>query len=376
MASTGAKWGVITIIEICCAKKPNLRFMKTPSAFRYLASHATLLLFRLIRCSLSSLAAFCPMIANGHFQNALPSAGSETYFSPQSGTGVQSILGNSGTGTILPDAPPLGASNQGVNFSENFVNNGFKDANGNNLYPFIHPPDNHAAVGPNHVVTAVNGTLRIYKISTGTLARNFRLGSLLGSGNPSSAVLDGNGNTILPANSSSAFFAALTPANQLFDSRVVYDQLAQRFIVITLERVNSPSSTVSRILIAASPVATAPGFDPSTAVWNYRAVNAKETVSATGVEYWADYPTAAVDGEALYITTNMFPCSGNSSIGSRVWIITKAQLYNSITAGTATATRYDPFALAGFSTEHAYGSAPAHIFGANGVLNGNGTYLA
>lgn len=161
-----------------------------------------------------------------------------------------------------------------------------------------------------------------------------------------------------------------------FSIPVVYDRFAQRFIVIALERVNPPSTTVSRILIAASPVATSPGFAPSTAVWNYRAVDAKETIAATGIEYWADFPTAAVDGEALYITVNMFPFTGGNFLSSRVWIVTKSQLYNSATAGTAAAVRHDPFTLAGVSTEGAYGSAPAHVFGANGVLDGKGTYLA
>lgn len=171
-------------------------------------------------------------------------------------------------GVILPDAPPLGANSPGVHFLETLLNNAYVDENGNNRYPFIVPPDSHAAVGPNHIVTIVNGTLRIFEISSGNLVRNFRLGSLLGTGNPATATVDGNGNTT-PANTSTAFFAPLTPANRLFDPRVVYDQMAQRFIIIALERVDAPSPTASRILIAVSPAS-----DPTVTNWQFRAVNA------------------------------------------------------------------------------------------------------
>ena len=338
---------------VCCSVLPHIK-KYAASSFRCLPA---LLLFA---------------IANAHSQTALPSGGSEPVWSTGSSITFSSGGGGGSTGGILPDAPPLGANNFGANFSDALLNNGYKDAAGNNVYPYIFPPDTHAAVGPNHMVAVVNGVLVIHEISTSNVVGNFRLGRLSGTGNPSTVITDANGNVLVPANTTSAFFAPLAPANRLFDPRVVYDQFQQRFVVIALERVLPPSPTVSRILIAVSP-----GSDPTVANWYFRAVDAKETVTANGTttEYFADYPTAAIDNEALYITVNMFPFGGSAFLGNRVWIVNKSQLYAAAMAGTAAALSYRPFALAGVPAEGNVGSAPAHVFGANGVLNGKGTYL-
>jgi hypothetical protein len=207
-------------------------------------------------------------------------------------------------------APGLDTSFAGTNFDNNPSYNGG--------YLFI-PPDPIAAAGLNHVVSVVNAMIewRPKSGAAGTIQ------SLQG------------------------FFTSLTPANKLFDPKVIYDQYAGRFVVVALEQVASPTS--SRILVAVSDDA-----DPN-GTWYYYAINSKTNIG--GSDHWADYPGLGLDDKAVYITANMFSFSSNSSGGVRLWIINKTPFY---TGGAASVTVHDPYAGGGISTT----TQPAHMFGA------------
>ena len=91
------------------------------------------------------------------------------------------------------------------------------------------------------------------------------------------------------------FFAPLTPTTFTFDPKVVYDQFEDRFVVVTLERVDSGSNpdpgNISRILLAVSKTAT-----PATATaadWNFHAINSETSIG--GLDHWADFPGFEVD---------------------------------------------------------------------------------
>ena len=163
-------------------------------------------------------------------------------------------------GILEPLAPGLDTSFAGVNFDNNATYN-----SGN---VFI-PPDPIAAAGLSHVVSVVNAMIewRPKSGAAGTIQ------------------------------SLKNFFTSLTPASSLFDPKIIYDQYADRFIVVALEQIASP--TTSRILVAISKTS-----DP-TAGWWFTAINSK--ININGADHWADYPGLGLDDKAIYITANMFP---------------------------------------------------------------------
>lgn len=251
-------------------------------------------------------------------------------------------------GLMKPEPPnPLAPVASTTFDSLDFVDNA---ANAGSI--FI-PADPSGAAGPDHVVSVVNVSIQFHTKS-GT------------------ALLDSTVGAPITGISLASFFATLSPANATFDPKVLYDQDAERFVVVTLERTDTgqgdPSDT-SRILLAVSDDA-----DPNGA-WFFTAIDSKVTI---GVDSWADYPGFAVDEEAIYITANMFcfssaappPCGFT---GNRVWVVDKfagagGGLYG---GGTATVSVFDPYAGGGFEGT----TQPAHIFGTAPTTPNVGTWF-
>jgi hypothetical protein len=200
---------------------------------------------------------------------------------------------------------------EGVNFDENGTNN-------SGTY-FI-PPDPIGAAGPSHVVSVVNCTIEWH----------------------TKAGAQQNSQSL------SSFFSSLSPLTPTFDPKVIYDQYAGRFLVVTLERTGSPS-TSSRILLAVSD-----DSDPN-GTWYYHAINSKLTIGV--FETWADYPGFAVSDSAVYVTANMFRFTGLYA-GGRLWIIKKSPLYS---GGAASVSVYDHITAGGGYTST---YQPANMFGA------------
>ncbi len=202
------------------------------------------------------------------------------------------------------------------------------------------PPDPCGAAGSNHLVNVVNCSIQWFT-KAGTLQNSQRLGK--------------NGSTHV-----GSFFESLTPVNNLFDPKVIYDQHAGRFLVVALEKVSSPAA--SRLLLAVSD-----DGDPN-GTWYFAAFDGKILIS--GSDCWADYPGFAVDEEAVYLTMNMFRFSDNSNMGARLWIINKTPLF---TGGAASFTLHDPY----FAVSSGNGGTlqPAHVFGSGGVPSAAGTFL-
>ncbi len=208
----------------------------------------------------------------------------------------------------------------------------------NGGYLFI-PPDPMCATGLTHVVT---------------------IGNCLIEWRPKAAPMDAP----QYINSLDGFFAgtpgALTlgvPPTNLFDPKVIYDQYQDRFLVIALQRVTSPSLQ-SRILIAVSKTS-----DPN-AGWWLHSINS--TVTIGGLARWADYPGFECDDDAVYVTANMFSAGGAYG-GCRLWIIQKAPTYNG-PDGSISAAIYDPYTAvgqSGFATTtmptHMWGPEPANV---------------
>ena len=202
------------------------------------------------------------------------------------------------------------------------------------------PPDPIGAVGLNHVVNIVNTSIEWYT-KTGT--------------NQHSQSLSG-------------FFSSLTPLTHTFDPKVIYDQYANRFVVLSLEatdKANGDPDNTSRIMLAVSD-----DSDPN-GTWYYHEINSK--LLAEGDSSWADYPGLAVDDEAVYITSNMYTFDSSLYRSNFLWIVNKGLgsggFYD---GGSASVTNHDPYNAVGFP-QYAQTTQPTHIFGTG--LSGVGTFL-
>ncbi len=238
----------------------------------------------------------------------------------------------------LPAAPPFLSTFDTSDFNTNAAETGG--------FVFI-PPDSHGAAGPGHVVNVVNVTLRFHE-KDGTL--DF-----------SDALRD--------------FFAPEAPATFTFDPKVLYDQFAGRFVVVTLERqdncplIGDPIDD-SRIFLAVSDDA-----DPN-GTWYTTTI--PSVVTITGQPRWADYPGFAVDEEAIYVNANMFTfgtgafCSSSFG-GVRLWVIAKGLGSGGFYDGGAAVVSgpLNPYGGAGNATT----TQPAHVYGTAPTTPNVGTWL-
>lgn len=224
-----------------------------------------------------------------------------------------------------------------TDFNDNQINTGGR---------LFTPPDTNGAAGPDHLVSVTNVTVRFHE----------KDGSLI----YDSSLAD--------------FFADFSPQTYTFDPRVIYDQVAGRFVVITTEftdvQFGYPSDT-ARIYVAVSDDADPEG------TWYQAAMNVRLTFFNEYLGYsthhWIDFPGLAVDEEAVYIHGRAVSnfSTGGATGGYRLFVLDKGLgsggLYD---GGTLSAAVYDPFAGgAGIAVT----SQPAHIFGTPGA--GVGTWL-
>ncbi|GJL93437.1 calcium-binding protein [Hyphococcus sp.] len=215
------------------------------------------------------------------------------------------------------------------------------------------PPDHNGAVGQNHVISVLNHVMQIYDKS-GNLLSTQTLESLFG-------VIGGN--SVLPV-----------------DPNILYDPYTERFVYVSFEvtgidgAVNQSNDQI-RLNIAVSK--TSNPLDG----WFVRSIDAKTVIN--GQNTWSDYPGVAVDGDAIYITANMFQFDGAQNFaGNRLWIIDKGDggggLYD---GGALSFTKHDPVAAAGSGAVNATlipvryaddGPAGPGVFlaSASGVSNG------
>lgn len=235
-----------------------------------------------------------------------------------------------------PGAPPaLAASFLSIDYETNISEIGF----------MLIPADPIAAAGPNHLVNVANVSIRFHQ-KNGTVDFTDDLAT---------------------------FFGAEIPDTFTFDPKVVFDPLAGRFVVVTLELEDDGpggSPEVSEILLAVSDDA-----DPN-GTWCTTTIPANATFFnanlAATVDHWADYPGLATDEDAIYITNNMFSFSatGQSFGGVRLWVVDKGLgaggFYD---CGPAIVGELDPYAVAGVATT----TQPAQIHGV--APTGVGTFL-
>ncbi|HLO99411.1 MAG TPA: hypothetical protein VK171_12520, partial [Fimbriimonas sp.] len=113
-----------------------------------------------------------------------------------------------------------------------------------------------------------------------------------------------------------------------FDPKVIFDQIAKRFVVVNLGLKQAASGGTSSLLVAVSDDA-----DPS-GVWKLFKIDAK--TSSGGNEFWLDYPGIGYTKDMVAFTGNMFPMSSGGFGGAQIICLDKATLY----AGTATPFKF------------------------------------
>ena len=159
-----------------------------------------------------------------------------------------------------------------------------------------YPPDSQGVAGPNHLMVAVNGGL-VIQTKSGTNVGSVR--SLV------------------------SFFGPVTNGSgDVFDPRLQYDPLGNRWIVIA---VADRKSAASAILVAVSQT-----NDP-TGNWNLTRIDADPIDQS-----WADYPMLGFNKDWIVISANMFPNPNSSaSFHAQFYVLNKVNFY----AGGANFTR-------------------------------------
>lgn len=157
------------------------------------------------------------------------------------------------------------------------------------------PPDPALAVGPNHVVATVNQSIAWYNRS-GTVQFT--------------ALLNVNGNP--------GFFEPVGAGGFTFDPKCFYDHFAQRFVVMAPEYYSASQETY--ICIAVSD-----DSDPNGVWYKYR-TDAVITVGTS--TYWWDYPGFGYDGQAYYVTGNLFGLNVSGFGGAGYRVFDKAPMLN------------------------------------------------
>lgn len=191
----------------------------------------------------------------------------------------------------------------------------------------IIPPDTIGAAGPNHLVEFTNDSVGVFS-KTGVKLQEMAL---------------------------EQFFSPLNPTFT-FDPRVLYDQYSGRFIAVALDGSGAPNSWFF--------LAVSETFDP-TGRWFFWKIDA-DMDGTQQTDQWADFPDLGVDQDAVYLTANMFPTTGNDFY-LKVWVVPKAQLLTgqqTITWTEFSKIRNDPQGNFVFTLRaaHTFGSAPGEYF--------------
>ncbi|MBK7975354.1 MAG: hypothetical protein IPK07_19405 [Deltaproteobacteria bacterium] len=194
---------------------------------------------------------------------------------------------------------------------------------------YMIPPDPNGAVGTNHLVSAVNSVVEFYtRVGTRTFISGL-----------------------------ASFFSAFGPLTVTADPKVVYDPYADRFVLVVIERTDTTlgdAANTSRIFVAVSD-----DGDPN-GTWFATQIDALTSIA--GADRWIDFPGVAVDGQAIYITGNMFGFGGSGFVAVRLWVIGKSSFYS---GGAAAVSKLDPYAGGGSATTtqpaNTHGATPAGV---------------
>lgn len=184
------------------------------------------------------------------------------------------------------------------------------------------PPDCTMAAGPLHVLVSVNSSLAIYKKTGGAPQLQRTL---------------------------TQWFANVVTGMTVFDPKALYDQHAGRWVVLAVAVRDNPRGSLHLLSISNTSNPLGP--------WrNYRFDASLD--GSTPTANWADFPALGVDGQALYVTSNMFAFNGGFKY-SKIRVIPKAGPYSG-----GAAPYFDFVRMRNADNTMAFTIQPCHTFGA------------
>jgi hypothetical protein len=208
-------------------------------------------------------------------------------------------------------------ANIGQNFAGLTANDDIAQLGG-----FFVPPDQGSAVGPNHYVEMIN---LIY------------------------AIYNKDGSVAVPATPLSTFYAnAGVPGlgTAISDPRIIYDQASQRWFAVIITTESNNNSVV---------VAVSQTSDP-TGAWK-----ATRFVANNIANNFADFPTIAIDANALYIASNNFLNLATFD-GISLTTIPKADLLNPAGPVVANRSHFENLVGGGSAGTQPFTFAPVSAF--------------
>ncbi|NJL27971.1 MAG: PKD domain-containing protein [Thermoanaerobaculia bacterium] len=183
------------------------------------------------------------------------------------------------------------------------------------------PPDTVLAVGPSHVIEAVNSGFAIYSKS-GTLLQSYR--------------------------TFSDFFAPLQPSpwsGYHFDPRIIFDPHHSRFVMLALARDVTNQNSYVFVGISGS-------SDPLSFWYIYR----YQADWGPHADSWLDYASLGADLWGLYFTGNYYKWNDNSSKYATIWASSPDVFYG----GTGNGTQFYDLHWPGLFGGKAYSLQVAH----------------
>lgn len=173
-------------------------------------------------------------------------------------------------------------------------------ANFNGLgYTSVNPSDPNCAVGPNHVIQTINNSSSSY----------FKIWNKAGTQVQTQTLI-----------------SSLTGIQGSGDPVVVYDQLANRWLLTEFGRTPSNSTFVNTLIMAISVT------DDPTGSWY--------VYSFADNSFFVDYPKFAVWHNAYYATSNDFNTAATTYLGSSIYAFDRSKMLTGDPTATAIRTRF------------------------------------
>lgn len=152
------------------------------------------------------------------------------------------------------------------------------------------PADCTMAVGPDHVLVAVNSSVAIHQK---------------------------NGSVAVASTSLTSWFSKVIQGATIFDPKALYDQHANRWVLLAVAVKTEIKGSWFLLSVSQS-------SDPLKG-WSTYAIDATVDGSKK-TNNWVDYPSLGVDSQALYLTGNMFLFNGDFQY-AKLRIIPKDDIY-------------------------------------------------
>lgn len=185
------------------------------------------------------------------------------------------------------------------------------------------PPDCTIAVGPHHLMIAVNSSLEIYDKT-----RSRRHTETL-----------------------TSWFHDVIDEAKIFDPKLIYDQQEGRWVLLAVALPEDETRMESYFLLSVSQSSNPLGK------WYFYSLDAMVD-STIPTNNWADYPGLGVDNQALYLTANMYEFGGYFEY-SKIRVLSKAEVYSGVLLNFV-----DVVQLSDSDGQMSFGLQPCHTYGA------------